>query len=460
MFRHAQERDRLAPTTRSLAVRILAIVVLVVSPVFATGSALAVGGCGRDQAMVGWFGDGVTCLDTGGWSTFVHDDTDVHIGQIHDIAICPDGIAWVADTWGLVAVRNGVWSDYQDLKTLELVDTERLACAPAGGVFIGGFNDLGYFDGSVYNPIDIANLGPQKYAGSIKDLAVGPDGSLWVLSTNSIARLADGRWQYWMNGRGYSTKYDYYFNAMTIDRRGVAWAAASSALIRFNGSKWRNVLPRSLSQPQALVADAKNRLWVGTYSKGLAMYDGKSWKTYTIKNSGLASNDVTSLAIDSAGRIWVATDWGISILSGVRWTTYRMETAGIPANDAHVIAVMGRGPSLPTKMVKAKGTLTGRLVLNGVGQGGLTVEVCSQFVGSMFFGTSPCAGQVFHKLTVTASDGRFSVALPTGKYGLTYKGRNGKWVRLTDGYNIGSRVMLVPEGGSFDIGDLDLAKVK
>jgi len=456
MFRYAHPRDRRVPTTRTFAVRLLAIAVLAVSPVMATGPALAAGSCGPNQVMVGWFGDGVTCLDAGGWSTFVHDNTDVHIGQIHDIAVCPDGTAWVADTWGLVAVRNGVWSDYQD--ALNHADTELVACAPAGGVYVAGYKTLGHFDGTNWNPIDVANLGPQKYSGSIKDLALGSDGSLWVLSTSSIARLANGRWQYWMNGHGYSTKYDYFFNAMTIDRKGVVWAAAGSALIRYKGGKWANVMPKTMSQPQALVADSKNRLWVGMYSKGLAMYDGRTWKVYTFKNSGIASNDVTSLAVDTAGRLWVGTDWGVSVLSGSRWTTYRMETAGTPANDAHVIAVMGRGPSLPAKMVKAKGTLSGRLVLNGVGQAGLIVEVCSEFVGSMFFGKSPCADQVFHKLSSTGSDGRFSVTLPTGKYGLTYKGKNGKWVRLTDGYKIGSREMLVPAGGNFDLGDLDLAK--
>lgn len=111
-------------------------------------------------------------------------------------------------------------------------------------------------------------------------------------------------------------------------------------------------------------------------------------------------------------------------------------------------------------MVKAKGTLTGRLVQGGVGQAGLTVEVCSEFIGGLFFGKSPCEDQVFHKLGVSGSDGRFSFTLPTGKYGLCYKAKNGKWVRLTDGYKIGSREMLVPEGGTFDIGDLDLDKAK
>lgn len=365
MFRHAQQRDRRAPTTNTFAVRILAIAILVTTPFLSPPAAHAVASCGPNQVMIGWFGDGVTCLDANGWSTFVHDTSDVHVGQIQDIAICADGTAWVADTWGLVAVRNGVWSDYQDLKALQLVDIELLACAPAGGVFVGGFNDLGYFDGTNYSPIDVANLGTQKFAGSIKDLVVSQDGSLWVLSTGSIARL---------------------------------------------------------------------------------------------KNSGLASNNVTALSFDGSGRLWIGTDWGISILAGTKWSTYRMESAETPANDVHSIAVMGRGPSLPAKVVKAKGTLIGRLILGGVGQSGLTVEVCSQFVGSMFFGKSPCESQVFHKLGMTGADGRFSFTLPTGKYGLTYKSKNGKWVRLTDGFKIGSREMLVPAGGSFDLGDLDLAK--
>lgn len=76
MFRLAQQRDRRTPTTRAFAVRIPAIAVLAVPPVMAAPSALAANDCGPGEAM---------------------------IGQIHGIATCPDGTAWVADTWGLVA---------------------------------------------------------------------------------------------------------------------------------------------------------------------------------------------------------------------------------------------------------------------------------------------------------------------------------------------------------------------
>lgn len=456
MFRHAHKRDRRASTTSNFAVRYLAIAALASLSFVVPTITVAATACGPNQVIIGWFGDGVTCLDAAGWTTYDEDNTDLHIRQANDVAVCPDGTVWEADTVGLHSMRNGQWTDHSD--AFDGRSPDFVACAVGGGIWVGGYDQLGFYDGTTYRPIDIANLGTAKYANMVKGLAVAPNGDLWVASSVSIARLSQGRWTYWMNGRGYTTKYDYYFDDITVDRKGVAYAAASSALLRFSGGKWVNMMPKKMYQPKALVADLKNRLWVGTYSKGLWMYNAGKWTTYTTANK-LASNNITELAVDAGGRVWVGTDWGISVQSGWTWVTYRMENAMIPANDVHSLAVAGRGPALPAKVSKPLGKFTGRLVLNGNPQSGLVVEVCSQFIGGLFSGSSPCGDQVFHRQTRTSGDGRFTFSVPNGKYGLVYKGSNGKWVRLTDGYKIGSREMLVPAGGTFDVGDLEMSKV-
>jgi ligand-binding sensor domain-containing protein len=51
-------------------------------------------------------------------------------------------------------------------------------------------------------------------------------------------------------------------------------------------------------------------------------YVGGNWITYTTKNSGLASNDVRAIGMDSNGIMWFGTANGLSRFDGVNWTTY------------------------------------------------------------------------------------------------------------------------------------------
>jgi len=66
--------------------------------------------------------------------------------------------------------------------------------------------------------------------------------------------------------------------------------------------------------------------WIGTASRGLSCFDGKTWKTYTYKD-GLADNDVRAIAIDGKGKTWCATRGGVSCLAGETWNTYSCATS-------------------------------------------------------------------------------------------------------------------------------------
>ena len=66
------------------------------------------------------------------------------------------------------------------------------------------------------------------------------------------------------------------------------------------------------SQVSALATDQTGALWVGTPGGGLARFDGTSFETYTVAE-GLSDNGVTALARDPEGRLWIGTERGMSI---------------------------------------------------------------------------------------------------------------------------------------------------
>jgi len=108
----------------------------------------------------------------------------------------------------------------------------------------------------------------------------------------------------------------------------VEWLAYSTAN---SGLPSNNVM--------AVMADKSGTLWAGTFSSGLATFDGTNWFVYTTQNSQLPSNSVEALAQASDGTIWVGTTGGAVRITGTGWQVYTMSTSGIPKNYITAVAV-------------------------------------------------------------------------------------------------------------------------
>lgn len=63
---------------------------------------------------------------------------------------------------------------------------------------------------------------------------------------------------------------------------------------------------------RTIMQDSRGQFWIGTY-KGLAKYDGRSFRNYDRNDFGVDSDHVCSLAEDAEGNIWIGTDYGIVI---------------------------------------------------------------------------------------------------------------------------------------------------
>jgi len=69
-------------------------------------------------------------------------------------------------------------------------------------------------------------------------------------------------------------------------------------------------------------------LWVGTYF-GVSRYDGRNWRNFLDKDSGLPSNFMNQVKSIDGNRTWFATDKGVAYFDGEQWAVYR------PALDSH-----------------------------------------------------------------------------------------------------------------------------
>ena len=80
-------------------------------------------------------------------------------------------------------------------------------------------------------------------------------------------------------------------------------------------------LAKQLSQyPGAPFEDLAGNLWFSTVTEGVIRYDGERFVNFTTKD-GLAGNIVREIVIGDGGKIWMATNGGISVYDGTGFTT-------------------------------------------------------------------------------------------------------------------------------------------
>jgi len=113
----------------------------------------------------------------------------------------------------------------------------------------------------------------------------------------------------------------YVVPTIAQDRAGFLWIATGDGLVRFDGYRFRpqerespDPAARNLGWIRALLAGRDGRLWIGTESDGLAVYDPAS-ETVTACSDERQDRDlvlptIRALAEDAAGGIWVGSEGG------------------------------------------------------------------------------------------------------------------------------------------------------
>jgi len=157
-------------------------------------------------------------------------------------------------------------------------------------------------------------------------------GDVWVATEDKGVWHRDAQIQKWTNfsvgsGLGDDTAY-----CLAEDAKGRIWAGTlSHGVSVWNGQSWKNYGPLDGPMGERVFALASNPsngdMWVAT-NGGLTRYDGKRdrWQGFT-RAQGLPSDQIQALACDSVGNVYAGTQCdGVAVGKGddyARWTTVR-----------------------------------------------------------------------------------------------------------------------------------------
>jgi sugar lactone lactonase YvrE len=403
----------------------------------------------QNGVLIGTLSYGINCLDNNGWNEYKLESSGLPVTSLDDSAICPDtGSILALHIFGMNIYDGKSWSDFE--VPTEVVAPNAVACAPGGEIWIAHTGGISHYDGSNWKTFESKTLGSSPFIVGVNDVAVGSDGSVWAATSNSVARFNGGEWQVFENGKGFDQ--DYSLSDFAVNSDGQPMVVYSSGVLTFDGEKWSsNEAP--ISTLQKIVIDGKNRAWVGSFSDGVAMLDNGNWTVYNV-DKGLSSNSITALAADAQGRIWVGTQWGLNVLDGDQWSAYQMSNSDLLDNDIRHISVLGDGPVLPEAQKKDPGSVTGVLVNGRDPAPNLQVELCTETVGGVFYGATPCEGQPDQMLTTSNDKGEFTFdGVPIGRYEITIETPSG-WIHFI---GVDSKVE-VQSGQKNDLAFIDISK--
>jgi len=330
-------------------------------------NSIAIGPLGRK-----WIGtyEGISIFDGDHWQTFNKDNSPLSSNVVGRIEFDPTGRMWAA-SGGLCVFDGTTWTIYTFENSGLLSDGVAAIEFDTGGrVWIGTYAGLCVFNGTTWRQHDPGNCGmPTSPISPFQEDSLG---RIWSRTEGrGYDRLCILDGDTWTSFDTSNSEMQYErIGGVAVDQYGVAWISTwhmettgfgqyeyhCGGLVSYNGFDWVRYTPTDSGLGwnliQDIAIDAAGRKWVAAtdaahynpYDRrkravqggtcGVSVFDGDEWTNYDSTNSGLPSTGVRKITIDHEDRIWFdLNEGGLCVFNGESWTTYNTSNSMIPTND-------------------------------------------------------------------------------------------------------------------------------
>lgn len=163
--------------------------------------------------------------------------------------------------------------------------------------------------------------------GAVNALLVDSRGDTWAATTNGVARYSGGTWRTFTVSDGIPSDYTL---SLAEDHEGNIWAGTLRGASWFDGSRWTNVLPVGVTggsnEVRSILVADDSTLWMGVGFGGAGHLVDGNWTWYSPSNCAIGGTVVKSIIQSYNGRLWFATNEGISRFDDLSWTNDRPNT--------------------------------------------------------------------------------------------------------------------------------------
>ncbi len=360
-------------------------------------------------------------------------------------AVGPGNVVYAAGIGGLFKIDHKRATKLPDPE--EHVTYDDLAVAPDGTLWLIDSPGVEHWDGKAWIKEPKATFGNAL----LERIAIDTSGHPWISTSDHLWRL-DGTWG--KVDTSFAGKETPYFGAIAAGPSGELYESSLPGTRYWKDGVW-HVVPA-----KAEIGDF-TKLFIGRDGRFAASGSvaeivlgaaGAKPRAIELAKLGVKAHRAEILAIDAAGRTWLGSDNGVIVLGAddkllQQWTPGTV--AGI-TGKVTAIAVLGAGPSLPTIGTASTGTVVGKVLVKGQPVGGAAIELCDMPL--TMFEKTPCDNAPSTHTATALADGTFSVAdVPIGSYGFAVKAA-GKWLIMIGG----NCCTEMQAGKSYDVGSIKL----
>lgn len=180
----------------------------------------------------------------------------------------------------------------------------------------------------------------------IRSLKVENDSILWIGTIQGgLYKKTNNTWINYNESN--SGLHDNLVRGIEIDSLGVIWLATSEGVSNFDGQNWQlwSIANSSLltNNITSIKTGFLNEKYVGTINGGLLYFDALDNLTiHSIVESGLPDNSSLAIDIDSTGQPWFATPAAglvTDLGNGGPWQRWNVSNSPIPTNGLTSIAI-------------------------------------------------------------------------------------------------------------------------
>lgn len=296
-----------------------------------------------------WFGTaskGLTHFDGTNWRTYrTFKDQLLPDDAINDVFIADDGSKWFATQNGLARLHGATWSQFTTSSPGFAGNDVTSVDVLGDLVWIGTDGDGASFGRISGNRISWQSITTDNSlipSNVVRDVLIISEklNRVWLATNNGVAIYNDGTWQVFQNELA-----SVDTTSLAIDPLAKVWVGTNGHGVNiYHSGVWDNYhrTNSDLSNDtirSITVSRGDGRVWLATQG-GVSVFDGTKWANYNRFTSGIVSNDIYDIAIDSTGRVWAATDDGASVLltSGI-WEPYQTENSDIHDDALRAVAV-------------------------------------------------------------------------------------------------------------------------
>lgn len=243
---------------------------------------------------------------------------------IHSVYSDTNGVVWAQSENTLFKKQDAAFVPVKSLTSQmnRSFPNQRLLHGDTTHPLIAG-TDQGFLIKDTHNSW-VEHLPPGLADMTIHDLVIDASNTKWFASANGLHKMNQDN-QISVYTPANSPLPSAKINGLALDKKNVLWIATHAGLVKWDGSIWHiintensDLMTNNLSD---VAVDNKGHVWVSfsIYSSGVQRFDGKDWQHFSAED-GLSSNAITKIHTIK-NQIWLQSPQGISIYNGRSWKT-------------------------------------------------------------------------------------------------------------------------------------------